>query len=189
MYEAYWKLRTRPFGAGTDTHAYYPAELHKDCAIEAALYDRESPRRGVLVGPSGCGKTLLVRVLAEQLAEELRPFAHVMFPQMPPADLLAYLAAELDAEAGGTKTEHTSIDSSVRRIQQRLIENANQGRHAVVVIDEAHLLDGGRRGFEPLRLLLNFETEAGPALTLLLVGQTGLVPMLAPILNARSGWR
>ncbi len=66
---------------------------------------------------------------------------------------------------------------SIGRIQRRLAYNAEQGAHAVVVIDEAQLVDGSR-AFEALRLLLNFETPTGPALTLLLVGQTSLVPML-----------
>jgi general secretion pathway protein A len=166
------------FGAGIDTHAYYPAEAHQSALLKLRYTIENRRAAALLVGPSGCGKTLLVRVLAEQLADELRPVVHVVFPQMPPADLLAYLAAELDTEAAGARTEQATIDSSVRRIQRRLVENANQGRHAVLIIDEGHLLDGGR-ALEPLRLLLNFETDTGPALTMLLVGQSGLAPMLA----------
>src|SRR4029079_13138603 len=67
-----------------------------------------------------------------------------------------------------------------------LAENAAKGRHAVVVIDEAHLLEGNRT-FEALRLLLNFEYNAPPVLTLLLFGQPPLLPLLArmPALEER----
>jgi general secretion pathway protein A len=47
----------------------------------------------------------------------------------------------------------------------------------VVVVDEAHLIDDAE-SLEALRLLLNFSTAGGPGMTLLLVGQTGLLPIL-----------
>jgi len=65
----------------------------------------------------------------------------------------------------------------VRRIERRLISNSRRGRHAVLVVDEAHLLDG-QSTLEALRLLLNFELEGAPALTLLLVGQPALLPTM-----------
>ena len=79
------------------------------------------------------------------------------------------------------------MQASVRRIERFLAANAEQGRHAVVAIDEAHLLDGGET-FEALRLLLNFEPGGGPALTLLLVGEPSLLPASIGCRNGRSGW-
>ena len=46
-----------------------------------------------------------------------------------------------------------------------------------MAVDEAHLLDDSRT-LEALRLLLNFQPEGQQGLTLLLVGQPGLLPML-----------
>jgi general secretion pathway protein A len=46
-----------------------------------------------------------------------------------------------------------------------------------VAIDEAHLLADGN-ALETVRLLLNFEHQGASALTLLLVGQPGLLPAL-----------
>src|SRR5262249_6945132 len=132
----------------------------------------------------GTGKTLLVRMLASQLPETCGPIVHLVFPQMSPADLLAYLATEL-----GAKTESgvaPRVEESVRRMQTALAENTTKGRHAILIIDEAHLLEGNRT-FEALRLLLNFEVNARPLLTLLLIGQPSLLPMLArmPALEER----
>jgi general secretion pathway protein A len=94
---------------------------------------------------------------------------------MPAAELMAYLADELGAPCDSTST--TSIQHSVRRIQRLLAENSRGGRHAVVVVDEAHLLDGNA-ALESLRMLMNFQTESQPDLTLLIVGQPRLVPVL-----------
>ena len=180
MYVAYWQLNHKPFAAGTDIRAYYPAETHH-AALLKLRYAVENRRGAALVaGPAGSGKTLLVRLLAEQLADNYRPLIHVVFPQMPAAELLAHVARQLgagDDPRSPARGGEATLELSVRRIEERLLALAAEGRHAVVAIDEAHLLDGSR-ALEALRLLLNFETEAGPALTLLLVGQTALVPLV-----------
>jgi general secretion pathway protein A len=66
------------------------------------------------------------------------------------------------------------VEESVRRLEFLLAENSRHGRHAVVVVDEAHLLEDCG-ALETLRLLLNFEVSGQPTLTLVLVGQMGLV--------------
>jgi general secretion pathway protein A len=104
---------------------------------------------------------------------------------MPTEELLAYLAAQLRGKDASTRP---TIEESIRRIERALADNAAQGKHAVIAIDEAHLLEG-QRTFETLRLLLNFETKSRPGLTLLLVGQPALLPLLdrMPQLDERLG--
>ncbi|HEY2881482.1 MAG TPA: AAA family ATPase [Pirellulales bacterium] len=169
-------------------------------------------RRGaaLLCGASGSGKTLLVHQLRRHLAKRYRPFVHLVFPQMPTDALLAYLAealatplsntlkpltgATISPAAPAVKPVETSrrgsygIDDTVWRIQQFLLQNAQQDQHAVVAIDEAHLLDDTRT-WEALRLLLNFESDSQPTLTLLLVGQPGLLPQIdrMPAMEERLG--
>ena len=53
-------------------------------------------------------------------------------------------------------------------------ENANAGRQAVAIVDEAQLLEDCG-ALETLRLLLNFEDAGRPALALIFVGQTSLL--------------
>jgi general secretion pathway protein A len=139
-------------------------------------YGIESQRGAVLLaGASGLGKTLLVQVLRRQLPESIGPVVHLVFPQLSPAELLAYLAAELGA--GDSGDQLPAAETSLRRVRTRLTENANEGKHALLVIDEAHLL-ADHRTLETLRLLLNFETERGFAATLMLCGQPLLLPAL-----------
>jgi general secretion pathway protein A len=105
---------------------------------------------------------------------------------MSTEDLLAWLA---DALTGVPDPSAAApVQQSVRRIEQFLAENSRQGRHAVVVVDEAHLVDDGRT-LEALRLLLNFEFQGSPGLSLLLSGQPGLLPTLdrMPHLEERLG--
>src|SRR5262245_27986370 len=93
---------------------------------------------------------------------------------MPGPQLLIWQAEELGA---GTVGRSATVEASVRALSRAFMENCERGRHAVVAIDEAHLLSDGN-ALETVRLLLNFEHHGASALTLLLVGQPGLLPAL-----------
>lgn len=175
MYESHWQLTQKPFENSADPRFYWPGESHQ-AALLKLRYAIENRRGGALLtGGSGTGKTLLAGMLRQIIGERFSPFVHLVFPQMSTAELLSYLAQELDgsthASAGCT------VEKSVRRIEQFLAENSEQGRHAVVVVDEAHLIDNTQT-LEAMRLLLNFESAGGPGLTLVMSGQTGLLPTL-----------
>ncbi|HEX7447821.1 MAG TPA: AAA family ATPase [Pirellulales bacterium] len=178
MYEAYWKLSRRPFGSGADPRAYYPSDAHQGALLKLRYTIENQHSAGLLTGAPGTGKTLLLRLLAEQLPERFQPIIELVFPQMPAAELLALFADELAAgPAARSGSPLPTTADSIARIQANLREHAAKGRHTVLAIDDAQLLEGNRT-FETLRLLLNMETDGRPLLTLLLVGQPGLLPMM-----------
>ncbi|MHB8897828.1 MAG: ExeA family protein [Thermoguttaceae bacterium] len=172
MYESFWQLDAKPFDTGCDPRYFFPGEVHQ-AALLKLRYAIEN-RRGaaMLTGASGLGKTLLVELLKSTLADSIAPIVHLVLPRMGADELLAYLADEFqDSPLGdGTPGMHRSL----RRIRDFLAGNAEAGRHAAVVVDEAHTIDDPAM-LDVLRMLLNFEHQGRPALTLLLVGQTGLM--------------
>ncbi len=180
MYTRYWKLNSRPFDSSAAPRFYYPSETHQATLLKLRYAVENRRGAALMAGASGLGKTLLVQSLFDELPEEYSPLVHLKFPQMSPVQLLAFLADELTGEA----SMDTAIDYNLRRIEDALAKNADSGAHALVVIDEAHLLpDAG--ALETVRLLLNFE----PAWTMLLVAQPGLLPALdrMPQLEERFG--
>jgi general secretion pathway protein A len=184
MYESHWQLESRPFENYAADRFYYPCESHQGALLKLR-YIVENRRGGaVLTGEAGLGKTLLVRKLENQLPEDIGPFVHLLFPHMPADQLLFYLAGEL----GGDGDQGVSVQQSVRLITDVLARNTREGRHALLVIDEAHLLDANG-ALEAVRLLLNLETDGRPDLTLLLVGQTTLLAAIDrhPQLEERLG--
>ncbi|MBN1908583.1 MAG: AAA family ATPase [Pirellulales bacterium] len=175
MYESYWQLRQKPFENGADPAFFYPGPSHQ-AALLKLRYALENRRdAALLVGGSGLGKTLLVTMLQAIAAEPIGPVVRVSFPQMPLDELMAYLAVRLTGASWSGRTP--GLQESVGRIETFLTSNAQKGRHAVVVIEEAHLIDDPRT-LEAIRLLSNFEPGGRPGLTVLLSAQPGFLPVL-----------
>jgi type II secretory pathway predicted ATPase ExeA len=171
MYENYWQLDARPFDHTNDARFYYAAESQRGALLKLRYVLDNRRIAAVIAGESGLGKTLLVQKLLSELAPAYSPRVHVVFPQMPADQLLTYLADQL---TGQTSPMTATIDQSVRRIERHLHANAQAGKHAIIAIDEAHLL-AQAQSLEAVRLLMNFEENGQPLATFLLTGQTALV--------------
>ncbi|MGV3484048.1 MAG: ExeA family protein [Planctomycetaceae bacterium] len=174
MYEAHWNITHRPFENWGDSRYYFPSEVHQ-AALLQLRYAIESRRAAVAVcGDSGMGKTLLVDTLIEQLNENDSPVARIVFPHLSGEQLLGYVADELTGESGPSDE---SPRITLRRLTQFLQSNVEQGKHAVVIVDEAQVLTQNDQ-LETLRLLLNLQHDrnrAESALTLVLAGHTTLL--------------
>jgi type II secretory pathway predicted ATPase ExeA len=188
MYEFHFQLQEPPFEGRAPSRYFFPSDTHQGALLKLRYVIEQRPGAAVLSGAPGLGKTMLIDLLWEQLPAEISPRVHLVFPQMPASELVAYLGAELDTTSEVAVSP--TMDQSVRAIRRFLSDNARHGRHAVVVVDEAHLITDVA-SLEALRLLLNFETDNRPDLTLLLVGQTGVLSTLKklPALNDRIAIR
>ncbi len=176
LYEAHFGLSPRPFGESSSPDSYVPLASH-EAALRRLQFGLEHGRGpGLLFGASGAGKTLIARTLARDLGQRV---VHLTFPAMPAADLLCFLADELDAPPGDP-----SLAGSVRRVQKSLAKAAREGLRPLLVVDEAHLIDDTAT-FEALRLLLNFTTEGQPDLSLLIVGGPEVLLQMPPALSDR----
>lgn len=182
MYEEHWKLTERPFENRIDNRFYYPAETHHAALLKLHYAIENRRAAAVLCGPGGMGKSLIVEALQRQLSETCRPISHVVFPAMNAAQMVRYLVEQVGAVAAtgehdATPTGPRDMATDVLAFERFLRMNLEQQRHAVVVVDEAHLLEQYDL-LEPLRLLLNLaaaESGGEAAWTLVLVGQPTLL--------------
>ena len=167
------KLTGRPFENHADDRFYYPAETHQAALLKLHYAIEHRRAAALLCGPGGIGKTLVANSLGRRLNDEFSPVCHLVFPAMSAEQLIRYLADQLTP---GRADDPREPSADLMRLERFLLSNLEQNRHAVVVIDEAHLLEE-QNLLEPLRLLLNVAANQAPgesAWTLVLVGQ----PML-----------
>jgi type II secretory pathway predicted ATPase ExeA len=162
VYHAHFGLDRAPF-AETIHPAAYIALPSRDAALRRLHYAFEQGQgAGVLFGSPGVGKTMLSRRLASDRAA---PSVHIDFPIVPAAELIGQLADEF----GAPRASSVTMSGALRTLRTQLGAIRDGGQRAVVVIDEAQLIDD-RAIFEAIRLLLNFTTDGSPDLFLLLVG-------------------
>src|SRR4051812_31402333 len=170
MYQSYWQLDSRPFEHLVDELFYFAAESQRGALLKLRYVLENRRGAAVLAGESGLGKTMLVQKLFGELDASFAPRVHLVFPQMPADQLLTYLADQLTGQYWPLTA---NIDQSVRRIEKFLWTNAEAEQHALIAIDEAHLL-AGNQSLEAIRLLMNFERDGQSLATFLFAGQTGV---------------
>jgi MSHA biogenesis protein MshM len=126
----------------------------------------------VLLGPIGSGTTTVARALFEQLDPERFELAlWVPLRGVGADELRSSLARQLGVEAPAA--ERTA---SVRQLFAHLVALHQEGRHAVVGIDEAHTL--AAEALAELRMLLNLEHEDRRLLSIVLIGSPALAAAL-----------
>jgi len=174
MYETYWGLRERPFVNTPDPRFLYYSSEHEE-AFSRLMYAVQGNMGGcMLTGVFGCGKTLLNQTLVETLEKSGNyRIAFVANPFLSHIELLRMIAHSLGAGNLPEKKTEILTDFLLQKIEEILHNNNNDGKHTVVIIDEAHIIED-KLIFEELRLLLNFQLKDRFLLTLILSGQPEL---------------
>ncbi|MBS3896302.1 AAA family ATPase [Silanimonas sp.] len=172
MYEQHFGLHQPPFALTPDTGFFFRNEAH----VEALEVLRLALAQGAgfikVSGEVGTGKTLLCRLLLNSLDENWVT-AWVPNPHLDPDTLRRAIADELRVSLGPNPRQHTVV----KKLQERLIELAGEGKRVAVIIDEAQALSNA--SLEALRLLSNLETETRKLLHVVLFGQPELDARLA----------
>ncbi len=190
MYEAHWSLERRPFDAKADGNSYYPSESHQAAALKINYAIEQRRAVAVLCGESGLGKSMILESCLAQLPEACSPIAKVVYPAMPSEQLLQHILRQIgsyeDRPGEGRPSNGQPSGDLARTIElfdEILRDNVEADAHAVLAIDEAHLL-AQFGSLDPLRLLLNLASDDCPyesPLTLVLCGSTSIVSQIAKI--------
>ena len=165
MYEHYYGLTEKPFNLTPDTEFYYQSLTHQE-ALNVLLVAIKSGDGFIkLTGEVGTGKTLLCRKLLDLLDENFQTI-YIPNPYMSCESLLKAVVEEMGLSDKLNNTDYLSC------INQKLIQNAQEGKQTIILLDEAQSLPV--ESLEAIRLLSNLETEKEKLIQIVLFGQPEL---------------
>lgn len=132
-------------------------------AVERLVQTVAHRQHALVTGESGVGKTCVAWALKEGLSPVHYRVEYVVHVTLAPRDFYRQLCYALGIEPRATPA------AMFEAIQRECISSAGERRlHAVVVLDEAHLMPDSTLGH--LHLLANFRWDREPLLSLVLVG-------------------
>lgn len=168
MYTEFYGLRTTPFDLTPDPFFFSPTPRHYEAL--ASLWYGLKQRKGfvVVTGEVGTGKTLVLQCLLHALTREQAQFSYIFNPRLNTEEFFRYIAADFGISVPGTNSKGELLWG----LNRWLIATHKAGTMAVVVVDEAHLLDW--EVLEEIRLLTNLETTQHKLLQIVLSGQPEL---------------
>lgn len=174
-YLEFYQLREHPFSNIVDSRFYFKSMQHSAAVVK--LRHAIDSRRGlcVVVGDIGAGKTTLARRLLEELDEERYEAALLVIIHSSVSS--EWLLRKLALQLGIREVKDLKFEV-LAQIHQRLNEIYEQGRKAVVLMDEVQMLKS-REIMEEFRGLLNMELPDGKMVNLIFFGLPDMEDVLS----------
>jgi len=169
-------LNQDPFQNEPDLRFFCASPTHRRAKLRVDRALRQSKGLVVLAGEGGTGKSLLARSIFEELEEEVFE-SSLMVMMQGTADAVSVLrrfSAQL-----GMEDPPTDRAELLAVLYDQLAVVREDGRHAVLIIDDAHVL--GQEAMAEIAGLLSFEYEDRRLISLLLVGLPELDEIVAAV--------
>ena len=167
MYQAFYKLHSKPFQLTPDPAMLFPSKGHRR-AMSYLLYGLEQGEGFVMItGAVGTGKTLLIQKLFEELAHRDIAMAGIASANLDGEDILPAVAS-----AFALPYEGRGKEALLQDVRQHLATLRERHSHALLVVDEAQTLTAA--ALEMLRILSNLEINGRALLQVFLIGQAEL---------------
>src|SRR6476660_2535745 len=167
MYNAFFGFTESPFNLSPDPAFFFRSEQHEE-ALANLVYGVQA-RKGfiVLAGEVGTGKTTMLECLRDYLESQYIEFAFLFNSRVNCEQFFEMIAYDLNLPCA--RTSKTEVLFALNTL---LVEQAQEGKTVVLIVDEAHNLEW--EVLEEIRLLGNLENRHGKLLQIILAGQPEL---------------
>ena len=165
-YLAHYALDREPFSNAPDARFYYNSDQHSQALLRLMYAVDSNKGLAVLVGGVGTGKTTLARRMLDNLPEDRYESSLLVMVHsgITPEWILTRISTQLGVESpAGDRLK------LLKQLYTRLLEIDAEGRRAVVLIDEAQMLQT-RELMEEFRGLLNLEIPGKKLLNIVFFG-------------------
>jgi type II secretory pathway predicted ATPase ExeA len=174
-YLKHYGLDREPFSNAPDARFYFNSDQHSKALLRLMYAVDSNKGLAVLVGGVGTGKTTLARRMLDNLPEDRYESSLLVMVHsgITPEWILTRIAFQL-----GVKEPAGDRLTLLKQLYTRLLEIEDEGRRAVVLIDEAQMLQS-RELMEEFRGLLNLELPGKKLLNIVFFGLPELEDCLA----------
>ena len=166
MYLDYYGLTEPPFSITPNPRFLFYSTKHREVLNHMLYGIRERKGFVQITGEVGAGKSTLCRALLSQLGNNYST-ALILNPILDADQLIRAIAVEFGLDVRGLDRLET-----LEEINLFLLRQIEEGREAVLIIDEAQNLTNEL--LEQVRLLSNLETDDRKLLQIVLMGQPEL---------------
>ena len=169
-YLEHFSLEREPFSNAPDARFYFDSDQHSQALVRLLYAVNSNKGLAVLVGGVGTGKTTLARRMLDTLDESKYESSMLVMvhSSINPEWILTRIAMQL-----GVQDPASDRLTVLKQLYERLLEIEEQGRRAVILIDEAQMLQS-RELMEEFRGLLNLEIPGKKLLNIIFFGLTDL---------------
>ncbi len=152
-YLDHFQLRNEPFSNAPVSRFYFESEQHRQALTRVMHVLERMKGLAVVVGEIGAGKTTLARRLLDRLSES--EYEAALLVIVHSGVTASWLLKRIALQLGVPQPAEEKL-ALLAQLYQRLIQIYEQGRKAVVLIDEAQMLQS-KELMEEFRGLLNLE--------------------------------
>jgi general secretion pathway protein A len=174
-YLEYYGLREHPFSNVVDSRFYYHGRLLSDALTKLRYAVDTKKGLSVVIGDIGTGKTTLARRFLEELDEDAYEAALLVVVHSSVSS--EWLFRKFAIQLGVKDLKDDKIEL-LSLIYKRLSEINEEGKKAIVMIDEVQMLNS-KEIMEEFRGLLNMETPDGKMLNFVFFGLPALEEVLS----------
>lgn len=168
MYLKHFGLKKLPFENNCDGEFFYESEMHSEAFSRLSYVIENKKSCALLTGGYGTGKTFVAEKLRKELTTRGYVFSFIVNPRLDGLGLLKTIFYNFTGYTAAKAKEDVLVT-----LEKFLKDVYKDGKHAVVLIDDAQSIEK-EEVFEELRLLLNYQTEKSPLMTLIMCGQSEL---------------